>query len=65
LYQGEGAGKTLVGFYTDEAAAAQAAASWTTTQNGGAATLETVYNNSRVGTDYFANFSTDQARWWK
>ena len=61
LYRGDGASKTLVGYYTDAQQARQAAAAWTTTQNGGTATLETVYNNTRLGTDYFANLSSDQA----
>ena len=60
LYRGDGAAKVFVGYFTSADAAKQAAAAWTTTQNGGTATLETVYNNTRTGTDYFANFSADQ-----
>ena len=59
LYRGEGANKTFVGKYTTEDAAKKAAAAWTTVQNGGKATLETLYNNSRIGTNYFANLSLD------
>ena len=61
LYRGEGANKLLVGTYTDEAAARRAAAQWTTAQNGGAATLETLYLDSRKGTNYFTNNGTDTA----
>ena len=61
LYRGDGASKQYVGYYDTSDAAKQAASSWTTTQNGGTATLETVYNNSRIGTDYFSNASADQA----
>ena len=59
LYRGEGAAKTFVGTYTSEEAAKLAASAWTTQQNGGAATLETIFNNSRIGTNYFANQSLD------
>lgn len=61
LYRGDGASRVLVGTYSTEAAARAAAAAWTTKQNGGTASIETVYNNSRVGTNYFANESTDTA----
>jgi hypothetical protein len=61
LYRGQGVSRRFVGFFTDVEQARQAAAAWTTQQNGGTATLETLYNNSRVGTSYFANFSSDQA----
>jgi hypothetical protein len=59
LYQGNGASRKFIGTYTTEAAARKAAAAWTTSENGGVATLETVYNNTRIGTNYFANQSTD------
>jgi hypothetical protein len=61
LYRGEGTNKTFVGNFTTYALAQQAAAAWTTAQNGGVASIETLYNNARVGTNYFANESTDQA----
>ncbi|NDB58625.1 DUF4815 domain-containing protein [bacterium] len=61
LYRGQGASKTLVGTYSTEAKAREEAARWTTAQNGGAATLETIYNNTRKGTNWFANESTDTA----
>ena len=61
LYRGQGASKQLVGSFTNEAAARAAAAQWTTVQNGGAATLETLFLNSRKGTNYFTNNGTDTA----
>jgi hypothetical protein len=53
--------RVLIGTFSTEAAARAAAAAWTTKQNGGTASIETVYSNSRVGTNYFANESTDTA----
>lgn len=61
LYRGQGVSRTYVGFFSDVEQARRAAAAWTTQRNGGTATLETLYNNSRVGTSYFANFSSDEA----
>lgn len=61
LYKGQGTSKVLVGYYNTEAEAKKAGAAWTTAQNGGVASLETLYNNDRIGTNYFANDSTDSA----
>jgi hypothetical protein len=73
LYRGQGASRQYVGTYTTEAAAKQAAAQWTTqpapgnaadpwnAKQGDVATLETVFNNTRLGTNWFANYSTDVA----
>ena len=61
LYRGQGASRQYVGTYSDEATATAVAASWTTAQGGGPATLETVYDNTRVGVNWFANESTDTA----
>ena len=61
LYRGEGANKKFVGFYTSQAQAQTQAAQWTTAEGGGSATLETLYKNSRKGTNYFANSQTDSA----
>ena len=61
LYRGSGASKTFIGRYNTEAQARAVAAQWTTAQGGGGATLETIYNNTRKGTDWFSNYSTDTA----
>ncbi|NDB58742.1 DUF4815 domain-containing protein [bacterium] len=61
LYRGQGASRAFVGTYSDEATARAVAASWTTAQGGGPATLETVYDNTRLGINWFANESTDTA----
>lgn len=61
LFQGSGANKTLVGSYATEAEARGVAANWTTAAGGGVATLEAVYDNSRVGKNYFAQTSSDTA----
>ena len=61
LYRGEGANKQYVGFYTSQAQAQAAAAQWTSAQGGGSATLETLFVNSRKGTNYFSNSQTDSA----
>lgn len=73
LYRGQGAARQYIGTYTTEAAAKQAAAQWTTqpapgnandpwnAKAGDVATLETVFNNTRLGTNWFANYSTDVA----
>jgi len=61
LYRGDGAARTYVGYFTDVEAARRAASAWTSVRSGGVATLETVYNNSRSGTSYFSNFSSDEA----
>ena len=61
LYRGSGAAKTFVGRYDTEAQARAVAAQWTTAYGGGTATLETIYNNTRVGTDWFSNYSADTA----
>ena len=61
LYKGEGASKVLYGTYANEEEARNAAATWTTKQNQGSATLETLYYNDRIGTSYYANYSTDDA----
>ena len=61
LYRGEGANKVFVGFYTTVAQAQAAAAQWTTAQNGGSATISTLFYNSRIGTNYFANSQSDSA----
>lgn len=61
LYRGEGANKKFVGFYTSQAQAQTQAAQWTAAEGGGSATLETLYQNSRKGTNYFANSQTDSA----
>lgn len=73
LYRGEGAAKTFVGRFDTEAEARAVASQWTSQPKGIApdrpwadvkgdsATLETVYNNTRLGTNWFANESTDTA----
>jgi Domain of unknown function (DUF4815) len=61
LYRGSGAAKTFVGRYDTEAQARAVASQWTTAYAGGEATLETIYNNTRSGTDWFSNFSADTA----
>lgn len=61
LYRGSGASKTFVGRYDSEAQARAVADQWTTAEGGGAVTMQTIYNNSRVGTDWFSNFSADTA----
>jgi len=73
LYRGQGAARQYIGTYTTEASARQAAAQWTTqpapgnandpwnAKAGDVATLETVFNNTRLGTNWFANYSTDVA----
>jgi hypothetical protein len=61
LYRGQGANKVFVGNFATYGAAQAAASAWTTAQNGGVASIETLYNNSRVGTNYFANETSDTA----
>lgn len=61
LYRGEGAAKQFVGNFNSESAAATAASQWLNRETGQGATIETVYNNSRIGTNYFTNASTDEA----
>lgn len=61
LYRGEGANRVFVGTFATEAQARAQAAQWTTAQNGGSATLETLFLNSRRGTNYFTNVGTDTA----
>lgn len=61
LYRGSGASKTFIGRYDTEAQARAVASQWTTAYAGGEATLETIYNNTRLGTDWFSNYSTDTA----
>ena len=61
LYRGAGAAKVFIGRYDSEAQARAVANQWTTAEGGGAATLETIYNNTRLGTDWFSNYSTDTA----
>ena len=61
VYKGQGASKVLYGSYATEAEAKTAAKSWTTVYGKGVASLETVYFNERVGTNYYANYSTDDA----
>ena len=73
LYRGQGASKRFVGRFNTEAEARAAAASWTSQPNmlpgydiynapkGDAATLETIYYNKRLGTNWFSNESTDTA----
>ncbi|NDB58501.1 DUF4815 domain-containing protein [bacterium] len=75
LYRGQGAAKRFVGRFNTEDQARAAAASWTTQPDaqslaqvgiynaakGDVATLETVYYNKRLGTNWFSNESTDTA----
>lgn len=61
LYRGSGVAKTFIGRYDTEAQARAVASQWTTAYAGGEATLETIYNNTRLGTDWFSNYSTDTA----
>ena len=73
LYRGQGAAKRFVGRFNTEAEARAAAAAWTAQPDaqslanvgiynaakGDAATLETIYYNKRLGTNWFSNESTD------
>lgn len=75
LYRGQGAAKRFVGRFDTEAQARAAAAAWTSQPDaqslaqvgiynaakGDAATLETIYYNKRLGTNWFSNESTDTA----
>lgn len=61
LFRGSGATRTYVGTYSTAAQARAVAANWTTTQGGGVATLETLYNNTRIGKNFFATSSSDSA----
>ena len=73
LYRGQGAAKRFVGRYNSESQARAVASQWTTQPKGIApgrpwsdvpgdvATLETIYNNTRLGTNWFANESLDTA----
>lgn len=60
IYRGNGVSPaTYVGTYSTEAQARAVASQWTTSQNGGVVTITTNYNNTRIGTNYFGNASTD------
>ena len=59
VYAGEGANRTLVGTFTTQAAADRAAQNARTTRNG--ATIETLFENTRTGTEYFNYLDTDTA----
>ena len=73
LYRGQGTSKVFVGRFDSEYQARAAAAQWTTqpaywrgdapwySPQGDSATLETVYDNTRTGTNWFANQSLDSA----
>lgn len=61
LYRGSGTNKTKVGVYATAEEARAIAKNWTAKQGGGTATLETVYNNTRVGKNWFAQTSSDSA----
>lgn len=59
VYTGEGANRTLVGTFTTQAAADRAAQNARTTRNG--ATVETLFESNRSGTEYFNYQDTDTA----
>lgn len=61
LYKGSGTNKTKVGVYSTPEEAKAAARNWTTQPGGGISTLETTYNNTRVGKNWFAHTSSDSA----
>lgn len=62
IYKGSGSNKTPVGgIYATETAARKAASAWTSKWKKGVATLETIYENNRIGTNYFASISSDGA----
>jgi hypothetical protein len=61
LYRGSGTSKTKVGVYGTADEAKAAAKNWTSSKGGGTATIETLYNNTRVGKNWFAQISSDSA----
>lgn len=58
LYRGQGASRTFVGFFTSEEEAKRQAASFGFSA---VSSIETLYKDSRSGTNYFSNSSTDTA----
>lgn len=60
IYSGNGLSPaSYIGTYSTEEEARAVASQWTTSQGGGVATLQTNYNNTRIGINYFGNASTD------